>query len=153
METAFAELTIRAEQTAENFHTARLRLPDRDFRGPSRTTSAGRVIVNVTYTLSSRLARHASRTAVHDRSEEPILVSAICLVGPCPVTKASFGDDASQNSHASICQPKDIVLNGVAVERRFSDHVIQDDPRRDIVDAVHNDGAQRATSGAIESQR
>ena len=44
------------------------------------------------------------------------------------------------------------MLNGVAVERRLSDHVIQDDPRRDVVDAVHNDWAQRATSGAIESQ-
>ena len=103
--------------------------------------------------LGGWLARHANRTAVHDRSEEPILVSAICLVCLCLVTKASFGDDANHGSHASICQPKDIVLNGVAVERRLSDHVIQDDPCGNVVDAVHNDWAQRATSGAIESQR
>jgi hypothetical protein len=44
-------MTIRAEQTAENLHTARLRLPDRDFAG---TYPAGavqdrwRVILNTT---------------------------------------------------------------------------------------------------------
>jgi hypothetical protein len=32
-ETAFGEMTIRAEQTAENLHTARLRLLDPDFLG------------------------------------------------------------------------------------------------------------------------
>ena len=32
-ETAFGEMTIRAEQTADNLRTARLRLPDRDFLG------------------------------------------------------------------------------------------------------------------------
>jgi hypothetical protein len=32
-QTAFREMTIRAEQTAEDLHTARLRLPDGDFSG------------------------------------------------------------------------------------------------------------------------
>src|SRR5437762_571898 len=106
--------------------------------------------VTLTCMLSLPLARHASRTPAHYSQEEPILVSAICVGCSCPVTKAASGHDANHGSHASICQPMDIVLNGVAVERRLSNHVIQDDPRRDVVDAVHNDWAQRATSGAIE---
>jgi hypothetical protein len=40
-ETAFGETTIRAEQTAENLHTARLRLPDRDVWGASTGADRG----------------------------------------------------------------------------------------------------------------
>ena len=58
---------------------------------------------------------------------------SVCI---CLVAKPTSGDDANHRSHTSIRQPQYVVLHAVAVERRLPDHVIQNDPCPDVINAV-----------------
>jgi hypothetical protein len=55
--------------------------------------------------------------------------------------QATSGDQTNHGRHTSVGQPQYVVLHGVAIECRPSDHVIQDDPGSHVVDTVYDDGA------------